>query len=145
MWLMSMVTAVAGVTPFHSGALVLFVSSMVTTAAPVYRVTWSYGHCCITSEFFSADAGHHSLACFGCCRVWSVAHSHLRRTLCASASDDGTAALWGGQGLSTRAAAPLAPAAGCPVTCVDFCREDENALLVACADGAAYVYDLRNT
>lgn len=78
-------------------------------------------------------------------RVWSVAHSHLRRTLCASASDDGTAALWGGHGLSTRAAAPLAPAPGCPVTCVDFCREDENALLVACADGAAYIYDLRNT
>jgi WD40 repeat protein len=76
--------------------------------------------------------------------VWSVAHSKLRRNLCASASDDGTAALWSGMGLSGRAAPPLNPARGCPVTCVDFSAEDENALLVACANGAAYVYDLRN-
>ena len=77
-------------------------------------------------------------------RVWSVAHSKLRRNLCASASDDGTAALWSGMGLSGRAVPPLNPARGCPVTCVDFSAEDENALLVACANGAAYVYDLRN-
>ena len=77
-------------------------------------------------------------------RVWSVAHSKLRRNLCASASDDGTAALWSGVGLSGRAAPPLTPARGRPVTCVDFSAEDENALLVACANGAAYVYDLRN-
>jgi WD40 repeat protein len=76
--------------------------------------------------------------------VWSVAHSKLRRNLCASASDDGTAALWSGVGLSGRAAPPLNPARGCPVTCVDFSAEDGNALLVACANGAAYVYDLRN-
>lgn len=77
-------------------------------------------------------------------RVWSVAHSRTRHHLCASASDDGTAALWGGPGLSCRAAPPLAPAPGWPVTCVDFCPEDDNALLVACSDGGAYVYDLRN-
>lgn len=79
-----------------------------------------------------------------CGRIWSVAHSHARRHLTATASDDGTAAVWGGAGLAQRAVPALAPAPGWPVCSVDFCRDDDNALVLASSDGRAYVYDLRN-
>ncbi len=76
------------------------------------------------------------------CRIWSVAHSSARPHVAASASDDGTVAVWGGEGFAHRSAT-LRPVGGWPVTCVDFCADDENALLAAGSDARAYVYDLR--
>lgn len=79
----------------------------------------------------------------GLCSVWAVAESSCVPGLVASASDDGTVALWSGPGLATRAAT-LMPAGGQPVTSVDFCNDDEHSLLMSASDGNAYVYDLRN-
>lgn len=78
-----------------------------------------------------------------CCRVWSVAHSQHRPNLCASSSDDGTAHLWAGRGLSQRAGQISIPGS-VPISCVSFCPEDENALALAASDCCAYVYDIRN-
>ncbi len=75
-------------------------------------------------------------------RVWSVAHSQHKPHLCASASDDGTAHLWAGRGLSERAGQISVPGQA-PISGVSFCTEDENALALAASDACAYVYDIR--
>ena len=80
----------------------------------------------------------HELAC----RVWSVAHSQHKPHLCASSSDDGTAHLWAGRGLSERAGQISVPGQA-PISGVSFCAEDENALALAASDACAYVYDIR--
>lgn len=80
-------------------------------------------------------------ACF--CRVWSVAHSQHRPHLCASSSDDGTAHLWAGRGLSERVGQIRLPSSA-PIAGVSFCAENEHALALAASDCSAYVYDIRN-
>ncbi len=75
-------------------------------------------------------------------RVWSVSHSHLRPHLAASGSEDGTVALWAGQGLQ-QIAARLRPSGKAAITGVQLSPFDENAVAVACADTCAYLYDLR--
>ena len=74
-----------------------------------------------------------------------MAHSRLRPNLCASGSDDGTARLWAGRGLAEAAAVVRPPAGGAPVCSVALSPHDEHALALACADHAAYLYDLRST
>ena len=71
-----------------------------------------------------------------------MAHSQHKPHLCASASDDGTAHLWAGRGLSERAGQISVPGQA-PISGVSFCTEDENALALAASDACAYVYDIR--
>lgn len=89
-----------------------------------------------TGHLLSSVDGHRGR------RVWAIAQSSAVPHLVASASDDGTVALWTGSGLCTRAAT-LMPAGRQSVTSVDFCSGDEHALLTSASDGNAYVYDLR--
>ena len=83
-------------------------------------------------------------------RVWSVSHSHCRPHLAASGSEDGSAAVWGGQGLR-HIIARVCPSGssgnstggGAAVTGVCLSPFTDTALAVACADSRAYLYDLR--
>jgi WD40 repeat protein len=75
-------------------------------------------------------------------RIWAVTHSRLRRHLAATASDDCTAKLWAGSGLSTCVAAITLPAR--PAVCgADFCASHDSLLCLAAADARVYLYDLR--
>jgi E3 ubiquitin-protein ligase RFWD2 len=76
-------------------------------------------------------------------RVWSVCHSRLRRDLCVSTSDDGTAKLWSGRHLAL-CAGTIDPPGNASICGCDFSTRDENMLAVASSDCNAYIYDLRN-
>ena len=67
----------------------------------------------------------------------------LRPNLTASGADNGVVRLWHDRTLRGGSTV-LHPAGGAAVCGVDFCREDENLLAVACANSCAYVFDLRN-
>lgn len=90
------------------------------------------------------ESGHHAAEAdgHGGRRIWSVSHSPLRRHLAASASEDGTARLWGSRGLATPAGALSAPG-GAPVSGVQLSPHDEHAAVLASADSCAYLFDLR--
>lgn len=77
------------------------------------------------------------------CRVWSVAHSTRLPNLALSASDDGTAKLWGGVGLQ-QSAGIIRPAPFAPICDASFCPYDSNLVALASANHDAYVYDMRN-
>jgi E3 ubiquitin-protein ligase RFWD2 len=76
-------------------------------------------------------------------RVWSVSHSHLRPHLVASGSEDGTVALWAGQGLQ-HVAARIGHSGGPSITSVHLSPFDEHRLAVARSDATAAVYDVRS-
>ena len=59
-----------------------------------------------------------------------------------SASDDGTAKLWGGVGLEHQAGI-VRPLSKAPLCDASFCNYDSNLFAVASANHNAYVYDLR--
>lgn len=75
--------------------------------------------------------------------MWSVAHSLRRPNLALSASDDGTAKLWGGSGLQ-QSAGIIRPAPYAPICDASFCPYDSNLIALASANHHAYVYDMRN-
>eukprot|EP00879_Flechtneria_rotunda_P014933 GHRR01015603.1.p1 GENE.GHRR01015603.1~~GHRR01015603.1.p1 ORF type:complete len:611 (+),score=225.96 GHRR01015603.1:1751-3583(+) len=76
-------------------------------------------------------------------RIWSVCHSSLRQHFAATASDDCTAKLWAGHGLSVLTATISLP--GKPAVCgVDFSQHHEFLLALAAADARVYIYDLRS-
>lgn len=94
-------------------------------------------------------SGHHAAeleAHEGRC-IWSVSHSRLRPHLCMSSSDDGTARLWAGRGLSSEALILQPPAPrgsrAASVCCAEFSPYDEHGVALASADGAVYLFDLR--
>ena len=67
----------------------------------------------------------------------------MQPNLTASGADNGVVRLWHDRALRGRSTA-LVPAGGAAVCGVDFCGEDANLLVAACADSCAYVFDLRN-
>lgn len=75
-------------------------------------------------------------------RVWSVSYSVLRESCLASASDDGTVALWDARNMVV--ASRMAPSRDTvPVTGVQFCPWDDNLVAVSATDCKGYVYDVR--
>ena len=79
-------------------------------------------------------------------RVWSVSYSGLgaRESCLASASDDGTVALWDARNMVV--ASRMAPSRNAmPVTGVQFCPWDDNLVAVSATDAKGYLYDIRNT
>ena len=76
------------------------------------------------------------------CRVWRIAHSLRQHDLALSASDDGTAKLWGGVGLEHQVGVISPPPPG-PNCASPFCPYDSNLIALASANHDAYVYDMR--
>lgn len=77
------------------------------------------------------------------CRVWSVAHSQQHANLALSASDDGSAKLWGGLGLKQRVGL-IRPTPHDSICDASFCPYNGNLIALASANHHAYVHDMRN-